>query len=527
MYVSSERLPIIGTTGIYYPLTSIKPPLKATPENSLNFSLNFVPLKYIETSNNLSLVTYMPAHPPTIIENNEIIFGAPIKSEGENMVYGYRSGARSALIPVRESNNNDKWVIAYLNNKKYTPDNNGNILFRLKGCGMYTLDNKLKFPGITIEDAEYLRTDNLDNNMKYIEIRGVSFPNTSSSELYTLNMLKNFFDKCDILLGNIPIGFWEYKNLNNDPAPLRRKCVCIMESFGDKRLEAHLLTGLEKLFDKLIPEDECKNAVLEINNLFNKYKLNPPNDKNRTFSRANKFPYSLFTNEIQKKINNDKFPILIENFLDNEEKLIENNFILPEKIISILEKYSKINNLIKFYCKLGYEAGRILSLIHRSGFVWGTYVDYDTMGIHCNSHGDNMIILNKEKSMKKNGKYQILSPIDFDMSFNYENAINVWENKNFNDITIVTDHFYSEVNSLGGDLAGITSVIEGIFTNIRAREQPKGIYNDLIWIFRDVIYIEFLRSYNHPLRNEIWDCGIDFSYYLINVCLDATKDIES
>ena len=62
---------------------------------------------------------------------------------------------------------------------------------------------------------------------------------------------------------------------------------------------------------------------------------------------------------------------------------------------------------------------------------------------------------------------------------------------------------------------------------IRAREQPKGIYNDLIWIFRDVIYIEFLRSYNHPLRNEIWDCGIDFSYYLINLCLDATKDIES
>ena len=49
MYVSSEKLPIIPTTGIYYPLTSIKPPLKATAENSLNFDMNFKPKKYIET----------------------------------------------------------------------------------------------------------------------------------------------------------------------------------------------------------------------------------------------------------------------------------------------------------------------------------------------------------------------------------------------------------------------------------------------------------------------------------------------
>ena len=529
MYHSKEKLPIIPTTGIFYPLESINPPLKATPENSINFSENFQPKKYNPNSNDLSLITAMPAHPPIIKQDNlEIIMGAPIKSEGKNSIFGYRSGARSALIPIRESNNNDNWIIGYLNDKKYTPDNNGKRLFRLKGCGMYILENKLEFPGITIQDAEYLREEN-KNDFKYIEIRGVSFMNTSSSELYTLNMLKSYFDKLDILLGNIPIGFWEYKNLNNDPAPLIKKCVCIMETFGDKRLETHLFTGIEKIFDQFFNYDNCEKCVFEINNLFNENKLNPPSDNNRTYSRGFKFPYTQFTNEIQKFLNDDSFPILIEDFFDNEENLIKYNFLPTEKIMKVFEKYDDIYKMGLLYCKLGYEVGRILSLIHRRGFVWGTYVDYDTMGIHCNAHGDNMLILSKDKARKNNNnnKYQILAAIDFDMSFNYENAINVWEGKNFNDITIVTDHFYSEVNSLGGDLSGTTSVIEGVFTNIRAREQPKGFYNNLIWIFRDIIYIEFIKSYNNPLREEIYNINIDDAYFIIDKALEATNDIEA
>ena len=550
MYHSKEKLPIIPTTGIFYPLTSISPPLKATSENSLNFSKNFLPKKYTPNSNNLSLTTAMPSHSPIIKKDNlKIINGAPIKSEGKNSIFGYRSGARSALIPIRESNINDNWIIAYLNNKKYTPDNNGKKFFRLKGCGMYNLENKLNFPGITIQDAEYLREEN-KNNFKYIEIRGVCFINTSSSELYCLNMLKCYFDKLNILLGNIPIGFWEYKNLNNDPAPLINKCVTIMETFGDKRLETHLFTGIEKIFQEFFNSDNCEKCINEINDLYIKNMLNPPSDNNRTYSRANKFPYNNFTEEMKKCLNDDSFPILIKDFFDYDDNLIKYHFLPTEKIIKILEKYDDIYKMGLFYCKLGYEIGRILSLIHRRGFVWGTYVDYDTMGIHCNAHGDNMIILSKEQARKKNNnnnendnnnnnnnnsniennndnKYQILAPIDFDMSFNYENAINVWEEKSFNDITIVTDHFYSEVNSLGGDIAGTTSVIEDVFTNIRAREQPKGFYNNLIWVLRDIIYIEFIKSYNNPLRDEIYNINIDDAYYIIDKALEASNDIES
>jgi hypothetical protein len=58
---------------------------------------------------------------------------------------------------------------------------------------------------------------------------------------YMYSCINETLTKLDLLPGNIPIGMWIYGPLQNDPAPLIEKGVVIMETYGDKRLENHLL----------------------------------------------------------------------------------------------------------------------------------------------------------------------------------------------------------------------------------------------------------------------------------------------
>ena len=149
--------------------------------------------------------------------------------------------------------------------------------------------NEYKFPNVLLRDCKCYRND-VDFSKKYIEVRGFNSINASARELYGIREVKPYFDKLNILVGNYPLGFWKYINLKDDPSPNIDKCVCVMETIGDKRVETHFICGSEKMLYNLINEDKCEELLERINKLFLGKNIRPPSAQNTTFSRAMELP---------------------------------------------------------------------------------------------------------------------------------------------------------------------------------------------------------------------------------------------
>ena len=224
-YLSKELIPITKTEGIWYDESEILPITENDTENFHQFLEDIKPKPLESNSNIISLPNVINALPP-LIKNTEktIENSAPIKNfpeNNKNYIKSFRSGTRSVIIkssefsiPEFESlpNKEKLWIIAKTTEKIYIPNENGEILLRLKGCGMWTQKNPTKFPSIYLMDRECYRNDK-DINKKYIEIRGFNSINSSARELNSLREIKFFFDKFNFLIGNFPLGFWKYENL--------------------------------------------------------------------------------------------------------------------------------------------------------------------------------------------------------------------------------------------------------------------------------------------------------------------------
>ena len=510
---------LVPTTGVWIPADRIGDPPRATPELAQEVKAQLAPRKFAEGDERWAVVPVMPAvvapikDGPCVVEK-----AAPIKGNGS--VKCYRSGTRSCVVPVSKSKKADDWIIAEIDGVKYTPDfETGEKLFRLKGCGMWLTDNQLPFPGITFQKAI---SDHALEGQDVIEVRGVCFMNTSVTELLTLRKLQPLFTEMGARLGNVPVGFWMYKDVENDPAPLIQKTVTIMETFGDKRFESHLLTGFEKVIPQLYAEDVVKVAVESVGKLFRDNGMDPPSDTNRTYTREGDVRKNKLLFELAKL----QHSLADANVVGMSDSDIRKAGFLPSgDIIKVLP--AELITIAKLYANLGWEAGRILAGIHRSGFLWGTYVDHCSEELHCNAHTDNLLILPPEKAKNPDGTYNIFAAVDFDMSFTAEQAVNFWEDPPRPDPEITTWQFAAEVGSLLADIGGITATVEGISTAIHPREQPPGVYGDLLWILRDICVFEAQASYLRPSHGRPYDLPIDDAYRLIVTALEATADKNS
>ena len=510
---------LAATTGVWIPADRIGDPPAAKNEHAQALKAQLAPQKFAEGDERWAVVPVMPAvvapikDGPCVVEK-----GAPIKAASS--VKCYRSGARSCVVPVSKSQKADDWIIAEVDGVKYTPDfETGEKLFRLKGCGMWLTDNQIPFPGITFQKAvSELALEGQD----VVEIRGVCFVNTSVTELRTLKKLQPLFTQLGARLGNVPVGFWMYKDVENDPAPLIQKTVTIMETFGDKRFETHLLAGFEKIIPQLYAENVCKVAVEAVGKLFKDNGMEPPSNTNRTYARESKVPKNKLVTEIVKV----QHSLSDANVIGMSDQDVRNAGFLPSSdIIKVLP--DELVAIAKLYANLGWEAGRILAGIHRSGFVWGTYVDHCLQELHCNAHTDNLIILPPDSAKNPDGTYNVFAGVDFDMSFTAEQAVNFWEDPPRPDPEINTLHFATELGSFLADIGGLTATVNGVTSAFRAREQPPGVYDDLLWILRDISVYEALASYLRPSHSRPYDLPIDDAYRLIFAALEATADENS
>ena len=545
-YLSQEIVPIINVEGIWFEEKDVLDFTDNDEENYKQFLEDIAPRQISENSNTICLSGVINGMPPLVkninspnlkIENFAPIKGIPYLKESQLQIKGYRSGTRSSILKAKVfekeefeklENKNKLWIIAKHNNKIYIPDEeNGNILIRLKGCSMWTQknQNEYKFPNVLLRDCKCYRND-VDYTKKYIEVRGFNSVNASARELYGIREVKPYFDKLNILVGNYPLGFWKYINLKDDPSPKIDKCVCVMETIGDKRVETHFICGSEKMLYNIINEDKCEELVNRINQIFINNKMNPPSPQNTTFSRALELPlYDMGKAILDKRYTFDKA-------MDNFELILnEKGFIDSKKIIDILKEYGEIYTMALIYAEIGYEAGRILSTFHRTGNNWGTFFNDDIRLIDSNAHGDNLIILEKNKVKERYEKekiFQFISMVDFDQLVRPEISISVWEGEIKRNPKVATEYFWVELESLGNDLGGVASERQ-FFLNIPKRERPYGIYYNLLYILRDCLIYELMMSYIEPTRKRHFekDLDIDKMYDIIEKGMALTINNEA
>ncbi len=545
IYLSKEIVPIIPTEGIWFEEKEVLDFTYDDTENFKQFLIDIQPKPIEKDSNTISLPGVINGMPPLVknINSNNLkiekfapIKGIP-KDNNSIIIKGYRSGTRSSIIKCtsisideyNKKSNEEKekiWIIAKHNNKIYYPNDKGEILIRIKGCGMWTQKNNVEFPCVLLRECKCFRND-YDSNKKYIEVRGFNSINASSRELYALREIKPYFDKLNILIGNSPLGFWKYVNLKNDPCSNIEKCVCIMKTIGDKRLETHFIIGAEKMLKELISESDCVKLVNLVNEIYIKQNINPPSSRNPTFKRALDMPlYDIGISILKKRYSFDKA-------IDNFEKEILNKcgFYNSNSILKIIKNYPKIYIMSLIYAEIGYEIGRILTTFHRSGNNWGSFFNSDINLIDSNAHGDNIIILNKKlvkERYEKDKIIQFFSMVDFDQMVSPELSISVWEGKIEKNPKVATDYFWVELESIGNDLGGVASENQ-FFLNIPKRIHPFGIYYDLLYILRDILIYNFFDSYNEPLKEREFesDIDIDLFYEYIEKGMSLTCDLEA
>ena len=532
--INIEKVNIVPFPGKYIPAKIVNPPLDSK-DSDVQTILNILSVHPSSEKNSFNIIlNAMPATFPTYDSNKVIPGFAPIKNKSSpfsNFVFeAFRSGSRSAILPCNKilKNKYDKkdWIIAEDNNYIYIPSNDLNDytdLIRLKGCGMYLNNSNINFPGFTLREA---KSCHYHGNDKIYEIRGCSFENTSLTEIYITNLLINNSKQLNIQIGNIPLGIWKYNNIESDETPKIQKNVIILKTFGDKRLETNLLNGIEQILYH-IDNENITNAVNIIKDLYKKFNIFELGDKIKTFSKISKIPNNLLTlNEnlyydFKKKANylyvlND-YEKLISNGIIPSKDLIQNlkkiNFTLNKKIFNF-------GNLAELFAQIGYECGRVLSVIHRSGCLWGTYIDHSENECHCNSHPDNFIILNLSDAKKFK---QILAAVDFDMAFEARCAVNIWTQKK--DPSMVYDNQYAEFESLIKDICGLGASFPGISTAIQYRKQPEGELSIVLNALRDIAVWEYFISYDNPAIER--EFKIDEYYEIINIALNYTKDINS
>ena len=479
----------------------------------------------------------MPCVTPAFeVPGGENVVGLPMKgtfspfSRGIKCK-GVRSGRRSAIIPASyERAEEYEWVVGYDENMKpmYANQEKPQFYLRLKGCGMWLESTPYEFPGITIQPLLSVHFPGIET----VEIRGTAFPATVSNEMYTCPEITKMFDLLGLRHINEPMGFWYYGELKEgDPCPTIPKCCSVFKTIGDRRLESNLLFGLERMILNEMPKEEAQEAYDRICEIYQREDLDPPSHENTAYQKSQ----LLWKFGINKYIADHIYSTECDDIPKLTKRDIKARGILPSsETYKALEGLTimglPLSNLAKTFGRLAWEAGRVMACVHRAGFNWGSYKDHTEDGMLDNAHADNIALIPFDMADLGDGKYQLLSGLDFDMSFRKEQTVNIWGEKPVPDETLVTRMYSHEFNNMLLDLTGLNASVENVSKGVIPRD-PKELspHLELIWAIRYLSLWEFPQGYSHPAKSSFEDNNITleeikpFIEYAVNHTLDKSS----
>lgn len=531
---SRTECPLVPGRAWWVPASEIKPARAATPENSHEAidALGITP----SGPDNIPIVQHaMPCICPDCpIKTGEPAVQAPFKGVESPYAPGIKthavqSGRRSTILGASKTKGDVDWVIAYDTDGSpiYPNPENPEFYLRLKGCGMWIPSDQVPFPGITLTQLPSFRHEGIDT----LEVRGTAFPKTATSDIINNPIINAMLEKFGLCGNNIPLGLWYYAPMDNDPAPNIPKVCNIMKTVADRRYESNLAAGLEIMIRRKLSTRDANTLLERCMAVYQRHGLRCPGCSNRTYMRAGKirrFETKFFMAEVEGTTEGRE----VENL--DVDTLISKGFCPSEELYEAIGDDIKMSDgssfleLMKLGGRLGWEVGRCISIVHRAGFDWGTYQDHSSDGILDNAHANNLCVLPQNLMDRGNGRYQLLVPTDFDMSFRSYQVVDVWHDTPLPDDTFVNDTFPTEFGNMMSNVAGYTAALENVATGISKRD-PDEItpQMDLIWVMRDIAVWEYIHAYKYPANGGYYgnDVTLEQALKFIPEALEATIDI--
>ena len=371
-------------------------------------------------------------------------------------------------------------LVAYLSGRRSVIIMSEDKLYRLKGCG-----NIIYF----CRDFDTFPVEETCPNQ--FEIRGSMFQHTAIRELYMTQLIGECLKPQGFVTGNIPLGMWEYK-LESDCQPEAKKYCAFFETFGEKRLSTHLLSGLNALLPslvcnysiedllKLVPDERKKlvDGKIEIQPTWSAFSDTKGFASIDIFS----FSYSLQAPTIPSLLPANKWGIKWEDLCNT-----------LKGHISTSQKCSLLHLL---YWNLGMEVGLILRCMHDSRINWGTFFDHNPCEPHCNSHPNNLIVLPP-------GSPRFLAPVDFDLSFTEDGFFSPYSDLKEFDLDLFNSWISMETIEMGRALGG-----EAVNTGVKGSESLlEEDLSVLEFALRDTLVLGYLAGVNgrdniHPITSE-------------------------
>ncbi|CAL1141600.1 unnamed protein product [Cladocopium goreaui] len=292
-------------------------------------------------------------------------------AKSPSALWGYASGIRSALVPLRA-----KW-------------------YRLKGCGNRT-------EGFPVEKV---------GNKGEWSLRGSCFQHTAWTELRMTQLVSRVLETAGFDCANRPLGLYLYQPDPESgawPHPEVERCCVVFETLGNARLGDHLIGGILALLPHLFEPDlaELKRCILRGRDF-------DPSDP-ELLETADVVSCGMATADVLAQLGSAGAAPARQ--LPKAEELENVPIFLRHLWDHLRVKKVDMSLLLWLAWRLGWECGLTLRTLHEAQISWGTYSD--SMGIHCNAHINNFVV----KAMDA-GNDTFLAALDFDMAFTRENVL--------------------------------------------------------------------------------------------------------
>jgi hypothetical protein len=354
-----------------------------------------------------------------------------------------------------------------------------------------------------------------------IDIRGCQFFCTAFREQHLSHVMNEKLNKIGYSCANIPVGVCEYDSqaivgaglINSCPSI--PKCCGIFRTLGEKRLNTHVLQGLEILLYYLVKSSSIEVDLPSMQAMFPKAR-HEKDWVDLTFSCLTsdwKYPeHETYTQFISKPVYTDnsylvnslESKLVTPSFTTDKEKLLDycnkqagiHGDYLKDHIADLLSK-DVMNTFATIYANAGYECGQILRVFADEGLNWGSYVDHTPEG-HCNAHGNNFVLLMKGP--------KLLGALDFDIGFLREDFIDIsdiktnelygkYNEKEFNE-RINNERLMLEMSLAGGEVATNFMSTQFDYVFNADENKSKAAFLMLQAMYRDTLIYYFRKGFD-------------------------------